>query len=139
MLTVDANIWIAVYDLQDYFNKDSTVFLKAVAVRRLSLYGPAFVVIEAGCALARRAQNTNVGHKAIQRLSIYPLLTLIPLNERLLAKAGELGAHYMVRGADALYVATAALTGTQLVSWDAELIRRAGAITPTDWLAANAR
>jgi hypothetical protein len=33
----------------------------------------------------------------------------------------------------------AAVYSAPLITWDAELIRRAGAITPTDWLAANAR
>ena len=137
MLTLDANIWIAVYDSRDRFHHDSTIFLTAVARRRLALYGPAFVAVEAGCALARRAQDMQAGARAIQRLSAYPLLTLLPLNERLLATASELGARCLIRGADALYVAAAELAGTQLVSWDSELVNRAGAITPLDWLATS--
>jgi len=44
----------------------------------------------------------------------------------------------VLRGADALYAATAQATGSTLVSWDGEPIRRAGAITRTDWLNAAA-
>ena len=66
-----------------------------------------------------------------------PLLSLLPLNERLLVLAGELGVRNRVRGADALYVAAAVLSGAPLVSWDQELVNRAGAVTPTDWLSAS--
>lgn len=49
----------------------------------------------------------------------------------------RLGTHRYLRGADALYAATAHLTGTQLISWDNELVQRAGALTPTAWLDAD--
>ena len=52
-------------------------------------------------------------------------------------EALRLGTRQVLRGADALYAATALLTGTQLISWDNELVRRAGALTPTAWLDAN--
>ncbi len=93
--------------------------------------------IEAGCALARRAQDAHAGIKAVQHLTAYPLLTLLPINELLLSTAGELGTRYLIRGADALFVAAAVLSGAPLVSWDHELVLRAGAITPADWLATN--
>src|SRR5581483_509543 len=56
------------------------------------------------------------------------------------ASARERGAHAFLRGADALYVAAAEAFAAPLLSWDRELITRAGAITPQDWLAeTNAR
>lgn len=138
MLTLDANIWIAVYDPADSLHDESALFLRSVAKLELSLYGPAFVIIEAGCALAHRTRDRRAGSNAMQRLQLYPFLTLLPLNDRLLLTAGELGVRFTVRGADALYVATAALSDAPLITWDIELVRRAGALTPTDWLAANA-
>ena len=36
-----------------------------------------------------------------------------------------------------LYAATAEVNGAALVTWDNDLIQRAGALTPTAWLAAN--
>lgn len=139
MLTIDAGIWIAVYDPRDSFHRASAMFLTAVAEQHLALYGPAFVTVEAGCALARRTQDTQAGSKAVDRLNAYPLLTLLPVNERLLLTAADLGIRYRLRGADALYAATAALAKAPLVTWGAELIQRAGAMTPSDWLSNNAR
>jgi predicted nucleic acid-binding protein len=66
-----------------------------------------------------------------------PLLHLFPHSEELLAEAMRLGTQQFLRGAGSLYAATTALTGEVLVSWDGELIRRVGAISPTAWLIAN--
>jgi predicted nucleic acid-binding protein len=55
----------------------------------------------------------------------------------LIAQAMLSATRSFLRGADALYAATAKLNNTHLISWDEELIRRANAITPSDWLAAN--
>ena len=137
MLTIDAGVWIAIYDPRDSFHHASAVFLRTVAGRQLALYGPAFVMVEVGCAVARRILDGREGSKAFEQLTAHPLLTLLPINERLISTAIDLGIRYCVRGADALYVATAAMANAPLVTWDAELIRRAGAVTPTDWLASH--
>lgn len=137
MLTLDANIWIAAYDPGDRFHPPSTAFLSTVAERHLALHGPAFLLVEAVCALARRAQSPAAGERALEQLRRHPTLVLHPMNDQLLAIAAQLGARQLLRGADALYAATAAMLNAPLISWDEELIRRTGALSPTDWLAAN--
>ncbi|HVS01665.1 MAG TPA: hypothetical protein VMT16_02765 [Thermoanaerobaculia bacterium] len=54
-----------------------------------------------------------------------------------LAAAERLGVDCRLRGADALYAATAAQLGCPWLSWDAELVTRGGALSPRDWLAAH--
>ena len=137
MLTVDANVWISAFDPRDPFHAQSLTFLAAAANDGLTLVGPGFVVVETGCAVARRLHDAQAGARTMERLRMNPLLSLLPLNERLLVLAGELGVRNRVRGADALYVAAAVLSGAPLVSWDQELVNRAGAVTPTDWLSAS--
>jgi predicted nucleic acid-binding protein len=137
MLTVDANIWVAAFDPLDRFHHHSRDFLAAVTQQGIALAGPTFVLVEVACALVRRAQNPATGKVAFERLRLHPLLRLQPLDDALLARAAELGVERLVRGADALYAATAQLHQGQLISWDDELIRCVGAITPADWLAAN--
>ena len=61
----------------------------------------------------------------------------MPVDTALIVAALRLGTDTFLRGADALYAATAQLTGSTLISWNRELIQRAGALSPTDWLAAN--
>jgi predicted nucleic acid-binding protein len=55
----------------------------------------------------------------------------------LLAQALLAGTTAFLRGADALFLATARAAGATLVSWDDELLQRGGAVTPSDWTAAN--
>ena len=137
MLTLDANIWVAAYDPGDRFHAQSTAFLAAVTERQLELHGPAFLLVEVVCAVARRAQSPRAGEEALERLRRHPTLVLQPTSDQLLVLAAQLGARQLLRGADALYLATAAMRNAPLISWDEELINRAGAVSPTDWLAVN--
>lgn len=137
MLTLDANIWVAAFDQRDSFHARSATFLRALARQALSLHGPAFVTLEVACALARRASDAAVGALAEQRLRTHPALALYPLDDRLLAAARELGVQRLLRGGDALYAATAKLVGAPLITWDDELVQRAEALTPDEWLAAR--
>lgn len=138
MLTVDANIWVAAFDPRDRFHERSATFLRAVALAGLRLHGPALVAIEVACALARRAGDSAVGALAHERLRTHPALLLHPMDERCLSTAHDIGVRQLLRGADALYAATATLFGAPLVTWDDELVQRSGAFTPDTWLVARA-
>lgn len=137
MLTVDANVWIAATDRGDAFSEASRMFLAGAAQQGLSIYLPSFAWIEIACALARRRQDAGVGRRLADAILNAPHVIRVQLDPMLVEQALVLGTRHFLRGADALYAATAALHGAQLVSWDEELIRRAGATTPTDWLATN--
>ena len=77
------------------------------------------------------------GERAIEQLRRHPTLVLQPITDQVLAMAAQIGSRQLLWGADALYVATAAMLNAPLVSWDEDLSRRAGAISPLDWLASN--
>jgi predicted nucleic acid-binding protein len=138
MPTVDANIWVASFDTKDCFHADSAAFLRNLASEETIISAPGIVILEVACALARRFADPAVGHKASVKMKANSLLRLEPLGADLLSEALRLGTRFRLRAADALYVATAALrTNGVLVSWDNDLIERAGAVTPTAWLAAH--
>ncbi len=134
MLTLDANVWVAAFDPHDHFHDASTDFLSAALEQGLSFTGPAFVVVEAAGALARRAQDARAGRTAYDELLANPRLALEPLTATLLSTAARLGTDLLLRSGDALYAAAAERTRAPLVSWDNELLRRAGAVTPATWL-----
>lgn len=137
MLTIDANVWVAAADHADGFYEPSRSFLMSAARQRLSIYLPAFAWVEIACALARRRQDGEAGRRLTNTLLDSPQIIRVPLDTLLLDQALQTGTHSFLRGADALYVATAVLHHTQLVSWDDELVRRAQAITPLEWAASN--
>lgn len=136
-LTVDANVWVAAADPGDVFSAVSRDFLRSVARQGLHIYLPAYARVEIACALARRRQNAVAGQVLANALLDAAWVTQAPLDTPLLAQALMSGTRALLRGADALYVATAELNQAELISWDEELIRRAGAMTPQDWLVAN--
>ena len=137
MPTVDANCWIATFDPLDAFHEPSPAFFQRLTDRQARIYAPEIVLLEVGCALARRARDPIQGVRAVNSMQRNPFIHIYPHSEQLLAEAMRLGTQQFLLGADALYAATASLTGEALVSWDNELVRRAGALTPTARLDAN--
>ena len=138
MPTVDANVWVAAFDTKDRFHADSVAFLRKLAGEETTTCAPAIVILEVACALARRYADPSMGRKAAVKMKANTLLHLEPLDDLLLSESLRLGARSRLRAADSLYAATAALkTDGVLVSWDNDLIERAGAVTPTVWLASQ--
>jgi predicted nucleic acid-binding protein len=136
-LTVDASVWVAAADQRDAFHLESRDLLSAAMIEGVKIIVPAFAAVEVACALARKLQSAARGRQlASEVLSSSPVRE-IPVDGSLLATALQVGTSAPLRGADALYAATAQLAGAQLISWDNELVLRAGAITPTDWLNAT--
>lgn len=128
MLVLEANVWIAAFDPADRFHHDSVRVFRAAAELRLPLGGPAFVVLESICALARRLDDSAAARSASEKMAEHPALHLEPLSPALLATAERIGVDRRLRGADALYTATAEHLGGPLLSWDSELITRGSAI-----------
>ncbi len=137
MITVDASVWIAILDKADVFHAPSLQFGQCLQRRGLALFGPAFVVVETGCAIARKRRDGAAGAAAAAALRRIATLRLVDGDAEFLALALRMGTQSFLRSADALYAATAEKTGSQLVTWDDELLERAGGMTPSAWLAAN--
>lgn len=137
MLVVDANVWVAAYDPRDRFHEPSIDFLVWAARNGVHLTCPTLALVETACAVARRAGDVEAGLVAQRRLSAHPAVTFHPMTDRLNDASAELGTRLLLRGADAIYAATAVMVDAALISWDAALVDRAGAHSPSGWLAAN--
>jgi len=135
-LVVDANVWVAAMDTTDRFHEESVAFLRTISRSGLALHAPAILVLEIACTLARRFGDAAVGRDVADSLAKNRTMKLEPLTDALLSRALHLGVTCRLRAADALYAATAAMHGEDtLVTWDAELIDRAGGVTPSVRLA----
>ncbi len=130
---VGASVWVAAFDGTDAHHKESVAFLRAVEQAGVPLTSPAFALVETGCAIARRTGSNVAAAEATRRLANHPQLSMEPMSPGLLATAIEMGIERRLRGADALYVAAARISGRRLVAWDQELLERGDAILPTDW------
>jgi predicted nucleic acid-binding protein len=121
----------------DRFYAESLLFLSAASLEHARIIVPAFADTEVACAIARRSRNGASGLRlGAEILHTYNAIR-VPIDANLIEVATRIGTSAFLRGADALYAATAQITGSQLISWDDELIQRAGAISPTTWLDAQ--
>jgi predicted nucleic acid-binding protein len=134
VITLDASVWIAFIERADVFNAASDDFLSWIHDAGLAFHSPEFALIETGCALSRRRRDAAFARTAVRTIAKIPNLELISSSRIAVDVALEEGCKYFLRGADAIYAAAARITRTQLITWDQELIERAGGITPTDWL-----
>ena len=137
MLTVDSSVWVSAADRADAFNLSSRRFLAGAMRLQLPIYLPSFAWLEIACALARRRRDAAQGQRLANLVLTSPYVTSVQYDGPLLAQALLSGTQAYLRAADALYAATAAMHSATLISWDSELIHRAGAVTPAEWLAAN--
>lgn len=136
-VVVDASVWIAAQDSADPFCASSRLFFSQVVATGVLIHVPAFARVEVGCALARKLRNPLQAERLCKLVFQTAGAKDHPVNAALLAKALSLGTAKFLRGADALYAATAEINGCGLVSLDKEHVKRAAALTPDAWLTAN--
>lgn len=84
------------------------------------------MLVEVAGAIARRTGRPAQAHEAVAQLSQLRTLRLIGLNRHNSLIAAQLAADLQLRGADAVYAATAQSLRLPLITWDQELLDRAG-------------
>ena len=136
-LVIDASVWVSAADPTDGMSARSRVFLARVAARELPIVLPEFAKLEIACALARRLRSAEHGRNLADQILESPRMSTYSVNRAVLRRAIELGTRNHLRAGDALYAAIARAAEGELVSWDRELIERAGALTPDAWLVRN--
>ena len=134
-IVIDASVWVSAADATDPLSEPSRVFFADVATRELPIAVPGFARLEIACALARRLQNAEQGRGLTARMLDSPLVTEYSLNRTMLRSAVRVGTRGFLRSGDALYAALAEGVEGEVVSWDRELVERAGALTPEGWIA----
>lgn len=137
-LVVDANVWVSALDRTELRSDVSRAFLQAVGVCRHPIALPEFAEIEIACALSRRLRNTEQGRLIAHQALDFAPITWHALTRRMVRRAVAAGTRRFLRSGDAIYAAVAEAVGGEIVSWDEELVNRAGAVTPETWVARQA-
>lgn len=133
-LVIDASVWVSAADPSDTMSETSRAFLSRVAAQELSIALPEFAKLEIACALARRLRSAEHGRSLTDQMLESPRMSTYSVNRAVLRNAIQLGTRSFLRAGDAVYAAVAQRVEGQLVSWDRELIDRAGAVTPEGWI-----
>lgn len=136
-VTVDASVWVAAQDPSDPLSTASRLFFSHAMAAGVAIHVPAFALVEVACALGRKLRDGAKGQRLANLIFNTTTAKQHAVNAALLGKALAVGSSKFLRGADALYSATAEIVGCDLVSWDNEHIQRAGAVSPDHWVIAN--
>jgi predicted nucleic acid-binding protein len=124
-ITIDASVFISRLRLDDVAHFESRAFLEALPGRPLITILPTLVQPEITGAMRRHTGDTQIARRALDVLDPLPNLNLAPVDRQLARDAAELAAESGVKGADAVYIATARLFDTTLVTLDAQQRDRA--------------
>ena len=133
-MTLDASVWLAAISTGE---REHAALIESLVERCVPLQQPGLFVIEVCATIARRTRNRTLALAAGDATLASPYLTLYPLNHALASEAAHLAATCALRGADAVYVATARHAGATLLTLDAEVRERASGDvavhTPDEW------
>ena len=125
MTVVDASVWVSRLVPHDVHHAASRQWLLQELADGHLLVAPVLLLAEVAGAVSRRTARPLLARRTTRSLLRLPGLRLVPLGRRLGPEAAELAADLGLRGADAVYVATARRLGLPLVTWDVEQRERA--------------
>ncbi len=134
VLVVDASVWVAAAESNDRFWALSRDFLNAATKPDITVAVPEFAELEVACALARRLRNPSAGRRLCGEVLQIFAVHVHSTDTATLRSAVTVGTGQFLRAGDAVYATLAKREGALLISWDHELVSRAGAITPEQWL-----
>lgn len=137
-VTLDASVWLAAISSGERDHASCAALVESLVEQRVPLLQPGLFVIEVCATIARRTRSRSLAMAAGEATLGSPYLSLFPLDHRLAAEAVDVAATCALRGADAVYVATARHAGATLLTLDAEVRERAAGVvavqTPNEWL-----
>jgi len=124
MFTIDASVHINALNTAEENSLDSRTFLAEVHQGTFNIYSPTLLLVEVAASVARIFDNTHQGIALMNAIKTLPGQNWISLDDTLTQIAGELGAMYRLRGADAVYAAVTKKYETTLVTLDKQQLER---------------
>ena len=139
LLTIDSSVFVSAARPSEIGHAESTAFLTWVRNTRPRLFLPTLVLAEVAAALSRTGSEAGLAQQYAMAVGQLPNTVMVALDEGLARQSAALGAQHRLRGADAVYLASAALFAAELVTLDREQLERGAAIVqtlaPADFLA----
>ena len=131
LLTIDSSVFVSAARPGESGHLESTTFLGWVRRTRPRLFLPTLIMAEVAAALSRTGSDVALAQQYALAVGQLPNAVLVALDEGLAGQAAALGAQHRLRGADAVYLATAALFAAELVTLDREQLERGSAVVQT--------
>jgi len=136
---LDASVLVARVRRSELAYAEVRALMIALAANNMALYIPTIALAEVAAALSRSGPSSEQALAAVNELRRLPGLNVVGVDLALGNLAGEIAAHYRIRGCDAVYVALAQSSGAPLITLDRQQRERVPtsltALTPAEALA----
>ena len=123
MFVVDASVWVSMFLSGDINHEASHRWLRSV-IATDAVVAPAVLLPEVAGAIARREELSALGAQAAEIIRDFTNVHIVDVDSELAEASARIAAERRIKGADALYVALAAMRDVPLVTWDGEQIER---------------
>jgi len=124
LYTLDASVFVSACRKREPGHKASLALLERIREEGIPLIEPSILSVEVAAALARTGTASSIAKEFAETISALPRLTIVTLDALMAQRAASLAVEYKLRGADAIYIATAMMYGAQLISLDKEQLLR---------------
>ena len=131
LLTIDSSVFVSRARPQEPGHPQSVDFLEWVRTAGPRLFLPTLAVPEVAAALTRTGSDHEVAQRYALAIGQLPNTVLVALDDGLARQAAALAAQHRLRGADAVFVASAALFAAELVTLDSEQLERGASVVQT--------
>jgi predicted nucleic acid-binding protein len=117
-VTVDASVFVRATNLAEDGHDDCRRLLRLLGRKHVAVILPTLIIAELAGALGRRRSSSSSIKSTLERVRNIPGILLVSVDEALAEEAAELAVSARLRGADAIYAATARRYGAILVTVD---------------------
>ncbi|PKO02857.1 MAG: hypothetical protein CVU43_05915 [Chloroflexi bacterium HGW-Chloroflexi-5] len=131
LITVDSTVFVSAARPTEPGFQESTTFLTWVRQEQPRLFLPTLVLVETAAALSRTGSREDISHQYAWSIGQLPNTVLVALDESLARQAAAFGARHKLRGADAVFLATASIFAAELVTLDKEQLERGARVVQT--------
>jgi predicted nucleic acid-binding protein len=127
-MVVDASVVVSHVVPHDVHHAASRAWLARHLSEGGLVIAPALLLLEIASAVARRTGAPRLAQRAVEAVLRLPALRLVLVDDVLARRAAVLAGRLRLRGADAVYIATAATLRQPQVTWDTEQRDRAARV-----------
>ena len=127
-LTRDSAVIIASLLKKEPRHKEALEILNAILSGRNVAVMPYSVLVEVVAAIKRRTGSESLAMEVKQELLNIEAISFVILDDKTAVEAADLAAKTGVRGMDALLIQVAKEFGTELISFDEEMMSKAASL-----------
>jgi predicted nucleic acid-binding protein len=128
-ITLDSSVIVSSLLENEPRHKEAFEIWKTVVSGRCFAIMPYSVFVEVVAAVRRRTGSEKLAREVKLKLLNIETISLVVLDDKSANKAADLAAKAGVRGMDALVIQVAKEFGTELISFDEEMMARAAMLT----------